>query len=339
MQLGALPAAFAGLAESDAREAASYLQPLTVEAGDVVMEQGEEDFTLAFVVQGAIQLTGDGFKVGAVASREMIGEVELFSKAARVCGGVASSPTQLQVLAHEDWLDLCAKGNPAVYNVERAAHRRISERIRWLQESLAERARGAPYAVTPRKTGFVESLTRMFSGAPKPPQVDVTAFLRQCPTFGWADQALLSEIAAGWSVERFDVGSLICRQGEVGERVHLLVEGELDLMVMLREGRAERLATLRPGEVFGDVALGQNASRTATVVSPQESVVLSMPRERYGQLFAINEPVGSVFRQAMLRNLIRQLQATQARFVAIERALAPKDDTLRGTPLSMVWRD
>jgi CRP-like cAMP-binding protein len=340
MHLGALPPAFAGLEEADAVEAAGFLQPLAVEAGDVVMDQGEEDHTLAFVVQGAVQLTADGVKVGAAGSRDMIGEVELFANGPRTCGAVASSPTHLSVLAWEHWQELCHRGNPAVFNVERAAHRRISERMRWLNEGIAERTRGTPYALAPRRAGIVGSLSRLFGGGARAPQVDVPAFLRQNPLFGWAEPGQIAEISAALRAERFEAGSTLCRQGEVGDKVYLLVEGEVDVVVLLREGHAERIATLQPGELFGDAALAQNAPRSASVVCQQDVVALTMDREKYSQLFSVNEPVGSVFRQAILRNLIRQLQATQARYVQLELALAPKEEqTLRGTPVSTVWRD
>lgn len=340
MHLGALPPAFAGLEEADALEAAGFLQPLAVEAGDVIMEQGEEDFTLAFVVQGAVQLTADNVKVGAAGSRDMLGELELFAQTPRTCGAVASSPTHLSVLAWESWQELCARGNPAVFNVERASHRRISERTRDLNEHIAEFTRGTPFSLAPRKTGIVGSLTRLFGGGSRPPQVDVMAFLQQSPLFGWADPTQLTEIAHALQPERFEAGSTLCRQGEVGDRIFLLVEGEVDVVVMIREGHAERIATLGSGQAFGDASLAQNAPRTASCVCQQEVVALTMSREKYGALFAVNEPVGSVFRQAMLRNLIHQLGLTQARYVDIQKALAPAEEqTLRGTPVSTVWRD
>jgi CRP-like cAMP-binding protein len=212
--------------------------------------------------------------------------------------------------------------------------------MRWLNEGIAERTRGTPYALAPRRTGIVGSLSRLFGGGPKAPAIDVAAFLRQSTLFGWAEPGQIAEMSTAFVPERFEAGSTLCRQGEVGDKVYLLVEGEVDVIVMLREGHAERIATLRPGEAFGDAALAQNAPRSASVVCQQEVVALSIGREKYGQLFAVNEPVGSVFRQAMLRNLIRQLEATQLRYVQLELALAPREEaTLRGTPVSTVWRD
>ncbi len=341
MHLGALPPAFAGLDDADATEAAGFLQPISLAAGDLIMEQGEEDYTLAFVVQGTVQLTDHHVRVGAAATRDLLGEVELFAQVPRQVTATASSPTHLLVLAHEHWQELCERGNPAVYNLERAAHRRISERLRFLNEGIAELTRGAPFALHPKPKGLMGSLSRLLGGGAKPPpQVDVHGFLSSSRLFSWADASLLTEIAAAFEVERFEAESVICRQGEIGDKVYVVVEGHVDVVILIDKDRADTVAILGQGHAFGDAALAQNAPRSASCVCHEDVVALSMSREKYGALFAANDPTGSVFRQAMLRNLIEQLSATQTRFVALAgQQPGHVEDTIRGTPVSSVWRD
>lgn len=339
MHLGALPPAFAGLEPDDSSEAASCLQPLALDAGDLVMQQGEEDFTLAFVVQGAVQLTDNDVRVGGAGTRDMLGEVEIFSQTPRIQGAQASAPTHLLVLAHEHWLELCERGNPAVYNIERFSHRRIGERLRWLNEGIAERTKGMPFALHPRGKGLIGQLSKLLGGS-RAPTVDATAVLQQSPLFSWADPAALADIARSFEVERFDAESVLCRQGEVGDKVYVIVDGKVDVVILIGSGAAETIATLNAGDAFGDASLAQNAPRSASCVCHEEVVALTMPREKYGELWAVNDPVGSVFRQAMLRNAIQQLVATQRRYVDLERGVTARtEETLRGTPVSSVWRD
>lgn len=343
MHLGALPPAFAGLEDSDATEAASYLQAVSLAAGDLIMEQGEEDLTLAFVVQGSVQLTEDGVRVGAAAARDMLGEVELFAQIPRTTTATASAPTHLLVLAQEHWEELCERGNPAVYNIERAANRRISERLRFLNEGIADLTRGTPFALHPRGQGLMQSISRLLGGGAKAPSVDAAGFLASSALYGWAHSAnpeLVREIASAFEVERFDAESVLCRQGEVGDKVYLIVEGHVDVVILLAKDHAETIATLGPGHAFGDAALAQNSPRSASCVCHEEVVALTMSREKYGALFAANDPAGSIFRQGLLRNLISQLQVTQQRYVALAaNAQGKLEDTLRGTPVSSVWRD
>jgi CRP-like cAMP-binding protein len=338
MHLGALPPAFAGLANDDSQEASSFLEPFALEAGETLMEQGEEDLTLAFLVQGAVSFLHNGVRIGGGAARDMMGEVELFGQMPRTCTVTASAPTHLLVLAYEGWLELCERGNPAVYNIERFSHRRISDRLRAFAEGIAERAEGLPLPAPP-KGGLMGKLTGMFGGRPGG-SVNAMAALAQSPLFSWADPGILGQIAPGFKPERFAARTEICRQGELAEKAFLIVEGEADVLVSTGPASAEPIATLSAGSLFGDGSIAQHAPRISSVVARTELSALALSRQQYGVLFAADDPVGSVFRQALLKNLIAQLLAAQYRFVELERAAAERGEaTLRGTPVSQVWRD
>lgn len=339
MHLGALPPAFAGLEPADSQEAAAYLQPFSLEAGDLLMQQGEEDFTLVFVVQGSVSFMDGDTRIGGGASRDMIGEVELFGQMARTASVVAAAPTHLLVLAHEHWLELCERGNPAVYNIERASHRRIAERLRYLAEGIAERSDGAQVAPGGPRKGLMNRLSNLLGGG-RPPSVDASNVLSHSPLFNWADPGVLQQIAAGFRVERIPAGTAVCRQGEVGDKAYVIVDGQVDVLVSVGASAAETIAQLGPGQAFGDATLAQNAPRYASCVCQTDLVALSMSREMYGELFGANDPAGSVFRQSMLKSLILQLLAAQQRFVELERRTSAKaEESLRGSPVSTVWRD
>ena len=344
MHLGALPPAFAGLEPGDSQDAAACLQPFSLDAGDLLMQQGEEDFTLAFVVQGTVSFMDGDTRIGGGTSRDMIGEVELFGQLPRTATVVASTPTHLLVLAHEQWIELCERGNPAVYNIERLSHRRIGDRVRYLAEGITERSDGSrPVPGTPRK-GLIGRLSNLLGGG-RAPALDAAAVLAHSPLFDWADPAVLREIAGNFGVERFSAGAVPCVQGEVGEKAYLVVDGQVDAVVAV--GRtssggkgAETIAQLGAGQAFGDGTLAQHAPNVASFVCQTDVIALSIARDRYGELFGANDPAGSVFRQAMLKNLIYQLLSAQQVFVELDRRTAAKvEATLRGSPVSTVWRD
>ena len=333
--LGALPPVFAGLAPSDAQEAASFLQHVTLEAGEVLMEAGEEDLTMAFVAQGAVQLLDGEVRIGSVGAREMLGEVELFGQMPRVATAVASGQLRLSVLAYEHYLELCERGNPAVYNLERHAIRRMGERLRWLNDGIMERSQGIEFQIQERNPGL---LSRLFGG--RAPVVDAVSLLASSVLFDWAEPAILEEIARAFGVARFPQGHLLCRQGEIAEQMFILAEGRADVVLITSGATAEMVATLGPGQACGEASLAQHTPRSASYVCREDVVALTLDRANYGQLFASDEPVGSTFRQGMLRNLIALLLATQRRFVEVEaRQVAAYEETLRGSPVSTIWRD
>jgi CRP-like cAMP-binding protein len=78
-------------------------------------------------------------------------------------------------------------------------------------------------------------------------------------------------------------GTRIIQQGEPGKGLFVLMHGEVE--VWKREGNTEhRLATLGPGEVFGEISLLQNEPATATVTAKTQCRVLFLAREYFQRL-------------------------------------------------------
>lgn len=82
---------------------------------------------------------------------------------------------------------------------------------------------------------------------------------------------------------RFTAGQEIIRQGEAGSRFYIVNSGKVE--VVRRTGpQEERLATLGPGQYFGEVALLQQSERTATVRAVEDTTVLSIARKDFTAL-------------------------------------------------------
>jgi CRP-like cAMP-binding protein len=247
---------------------------------------------------------------------------------------------QILALPYETWLELCESESSAIaHNIERAAHRRIGERLRWLNVAISDATQGVPFELHPRGKGLLGRLSGLLGGD-KPPVVDPDEVLTSSALFDWAPKEIVHEIAQFFEVERFDPEMVLCKQGEVGDKVFVIASGKVDVVVLIGKDSAETIATLGPGEAFGDASMAQQTPRSASCVTRDDVVALTMGREAYGELFGLNDVNGSVFRQAMVRNLIAQLLPTQARYTALARAKADQaEDSFRGTPLNTVWRD
>jgi CRP-like cAMP-binding protein len=313
------------------------LQPLSLTAGDVIMEQGEEDTTLAFITSGAASVQVGDVRIGGAGARDVLGLVELFTGMPRVASVVASGPVQLLVLAPEAWMQLCERGHPAVYNIERAAIRRLGDRLRWFNQGIAERSRGEELKLHPSK-GLFARISKSLRGKAAP-DVDAAAVLQQSSLFSWAPGPVLQQISESFTAERFDAEHILCRQDEDADRMWIVAEGHVDVVLLTGADRAEKLATLGAGEAFGDATMAMGTARSASCVSHEEGIALVLERDRYLELFAVDDEAGSVFRQGMVRNLVRQLLAAQGRFVELAGAEVVQEDMIRGTPISTVWRD
>ena len=75
----------------------------------------------------------------------------------------------------------------------------------------------------------------------------------------------------------------IVKQGDIDDGMFLVLEGELRVRLMIG-GKETILATLGPGECFGEIALFDQGPRSADVIANKESVLLRVTSEAFDKL-------------------------------------------------------
>lgn len=81
--------------------------------------------------------------------------------------------------------------------------------------------------------------------------------------------------------EHFHTAEKVFDQGDVGDKVYVLVKGEADVV---RDGHS--VATLKPGDVFGEMALISDKPRSATVQAKSPVDLISISRDAFEKLVA-----------------------------------------------------
>ena len=89
-------------------------------------------------------------------------------------------------------------------------------------------------------------------------------FLRNRPIFAVADDKILMEMAGSLTEKDVLKGSTIIRKGDVADAVFFLVSGK----VRVHDGN-HVLSRLKSGQVFGEFALFDNESRSASVTAEE----------------------------------------------------------------------
>lgn len=77
----------------------------------------------------------------------------------------------------------------------------------------------------------------------------------------------------------FDAGQDIVREGDVGTSLFLIQEGEVEVIKRGEGGTEIQVATLGPGQQFGEVAVFQRVRRTATVRATTSARLVQIRRE------------------------------------------------------------
>jgi putative ABC transport system ATP-binding protein len=95
-------------------------------------------------------------------------------------------------------------------------------------------------------------------------EMRVAEFLKSIEPFSALDQAELSHIAEMATLRHYEPGDVVIREGEQGDELFLISEGEVEVM-----RRDLEVARLGPAEFFGEVAVISGQPRNATVIATQ----------------------------------------------------------------------
>jgi len=110
--------------------------------------------------------------------------------------------------------------------------------------------------------------------------VTVCDLLVRCPLFAQQPAAMLAELAQLTSRAEFPAGSTVFRQGDPGDSFYIIISGRVEVQ-MTRDGLTSTVATLGPGDFFGEVALLTEEPRNATLVVLESMNTLTLQRDYF----------------------------------------------------------
>ena len=105
--------------------------------------------------------------------------------------------------------------------------------------------------------------------------------LHRCALFASVDADDLAELARHLRRRRFRRNEVIFHQGDPGDSLHIVAAGAVKILLPSTEGEEAIIATLRPGDFFGELALLDGAPRSATAAALEPSETWSLPREAF----------------------------------------------------------
>ena len=137
--------------------------------------------------------------------------------------------------------------------------------------------------------------------------------LRRVKILAGMSEEQLERFAQFMEVEKVQQWSIIVKQGEIGDSMYLILEGELRVRMDVA-GRETILATLGPGEFFGDIALFDQGPRSADVVANLDSLVLKISARAFGELAKQAPEIATPFLLAIGKTLTARIRADNKRY-------------------------
>ena len=151
--------------------------------------------------------------------------------------------------------------------------------------------------------------------------MDKLRALRQTRLFEALPEPELVKLAALAKASRFNQGDAICREGESGSELFVLVLGSVRAT---KGGNDEDVATIGSGSYFGEMSMASpDHKRAATIRALEDSEVLVISGDELNALADQDAAFGYAFYRALARGLAQRMRAA-ANDVALLKSLARK---------------
>lgn len=128
---------------------------------------------------------------------------------------------------------------------------------------------------------------------------DAVDLLREVALFALLLEPDLRALATIATTRRFTAGQYVFYQGDPGHAMYVIAEGRAHVELSSGEGDTVILAMLEPGDVFGELALIDGGSRSASVIAVENVELLMVNRASLLDLL-VRQP-------ALLRGLLGSL--------------------------------
>jgi len=124
--------------------------------------------------------------------------------------------------------------------------------------------------------------------------------LRGLPYFADLGDDLIENVCELSEQINLESGDVIIEEGSESEEMYVVAEGEL-VVTKLSGGKGVELARINPGEVVGEIALLDEAPRTATVAASAKTLAIRIPVSAFEALLGDPRVVRRMFRTVTSR--------------------------------------
>lgn len=158
-----------------------------------------------------------------------------------------------------------------------------------------------------------------FPAPPPPPKntmnpSEMCATLSGAPLFHDFHKSELADFIDLMDPANVEAGECIVRQDELGDQMYILLSGTARV-THHTEGQTIELATLEPGDFFGELALVDHAPRSADVVAMTPCCLLRLSQASLGALAGVYPTSAFKFLIAIGRILAARMRQSNRRYI------------------------
>ena len=98
----------------------------------------------------------------------------------------------------------------------------------------------------------------------------------------------------------FKAGDIIMRQGEKGDYAYIIEQGLVEILIERPDSEPQQVGTRGAGTIIGEMAIVDDAPRTATVKALEDCKMLAISRNDFAQRLKSSDPVIQMISQVIL---------------------------------------
>lgn len=299
------------------RASAPLWDEVSLEAGEVLWDEGAAVDELGVVVVGELVAEIGGVEVGRVGPGEICGEAAgFFEGTVRTATLRARGVAQVLTLSTAALRTLRWQRSRVYETLLEQALLAAVRRVKATDQRIARIAQGSLTAPSRQEPSVLVRLWRTLRpGGPTGPCPALEPLVRRLPGLRAIDGESLAALSQAFVAEPMEEGGVVFLEGEAGAACYLVADARIDVLRNVRGERAELLAALGPGDFFGANTLVEKGERTASCVAASAGWLYRMDAEAFHRL---RGDTRMIFRECVLSTVATQIRGANA---ALERVL------------------
>jgi Tfp pilus assembly protein PilZ len=134
--------------------------------------------------------------------------------------------------------------------------------------------------------------------------------LAKVPLLGELEDFELEEMARIMVKEKFRPGDAVFEEGDVGDKMYVIIKGSVDIVKMSDKGTSQVLVTLKRGDFFGEMSLIDDAPRSAGALAAEETTLLSINKKEFHLLLDNSPTIAAKIYKFFVITLQQRLRET-----------------------------
>jgi CRP/FNR family cyclic AMP-dependent transcriptional regulator len=280
--------------------------------GDFVFREDDRSMDFYIVKDGSIDIRKDtpfGPQIlGTLIKDQIFGEMNFIDRTHRSSDAVATESSACYAFSFSALDQMMDEAKEIAVGLHWAFWRSLSEKVRDANEQLklffqedAKRGAGRKRAEGKREMQQVTIKS----------EDKVDLFKER--GLSAAEMKLLATFS---SEERFRDGSMIFREGEKGDKLYIVLDGRVRISKFIPGVGEEALTVLDRGEFFGEMALIDDAARSADAKAHEaDATVLSIDRATLNEILSMDPHASLQFLNLLCRMISRRLREINEKIV------------------------